>query len=71
MRFVQPRHGFACVTIRRIGMTFLADRTVRGVGFEDNWDNPLAQTIDGSLLNLEFFRAVVMECWDQKECPGV
>jgi hypothetical protein len=52
-------------------MTFLADRTVRGVGFKDNWDNPLAQTIDWSLLNLEFFRAVVTEYWDQKECPGV
>jgi hypothetical protein len=31
----------------------------------------LAQIIDGSLLNLDFFHTVVTECWDQKECPGV
>ena len=39
VRLVQLWTQHCLPTIRRIGMTSLGCRAVRGVGFEDYWDN--------------------------------
>lgn len=39
VRLVQPQTQHCLLTIRRIGMASLGYRAVRGVGFEDYWDN--------------------------------